>query len=190
MPTIKMHNSPLAFTYAQSLLELANDARQAAEVGQDLQALDSILQSQPVFVEYLTDPAVSSVDREQAIDHTFRGNVSPLLLNFLGVLNAHRRLKLLPQVIAAYGELFDEQVGNIDVDVTTAQRLSRDDEDLVRQRISQALGKNAIIHQYVDDSIIGGLVIRMNDQIIDASVRQQLESMRKQFVTASQKVRQ
>jgi F-type H+-transporting ATPase subunit delta len=185
-----VQRSPLADTYAQSLLELANDRKLAEDTGRELQGLGDILAAEPVFREYLADPAVSETERTGLLERVFRGRVSELVFNLLGVMNVHGRLKLLNQVLSAYAELLDEQVGNVEVDVTSAQRLSDEDLDQVRQRVSHALAKNAIVHQYVDENIIGGLIIQVGDQIIDASVQQQLKSMRRQLYAASQKVGQ
>lgn len=188
MPQHTLHSSPLAVTYAQSLLELAWDSRVAVDVGNELQAIGDILRDQPIFGEYLSDPGIGQTERAEAIDKIFRGRVSELVLSFLGVLNAHGRSRLLAQIVGAYDQLLDERLGNVEVDVTTAHALSSDQVEQVRQRISDALRKNAIIHQYIDDSIIGGLVIRVGDQIIDASVKQQLRSIRQQLLTATSRM--
>jgi F-type H+-transporting ATPase subunit delta len=185
----KLHKNPLAVTYAQSLLELANERRLAEETSRELQGIGDIMAGEPVFAEYLSDPAVSRADRTAAIERIFLGRVSELVYGFLGVLNEHGRMALLPQALSAFADLLDAQQGNVDVDVTSAQRLAPDELEQVRQSVGQALGKNAVVHQYVDDSIIGGLVIRVGDKVIDASVQQQLRSMRHQLHLAAQKVR-
>jgi F-type H+-transporting ATPase subunit delta len=81
--------------------------------------------------------------------------------------------------------MLDEQLGKIEVDVTVAQKLSSEQLEEVRQRVSAALKKDAVVHQYVDESIIGGLVIRVQDKLIDASVKTQLAAMKQQLLSAS-----
>jgi F-type H+-transporting ATPase subunit delta len=184
------NNSPLAITYAKSLLELATERKIAEDIGRELEGLGEILTAEPIFKEYLSDPGVTNSERAGALERIFRGRVSELVFNFLGVMNAHSRLRILGEVVSAYADLLDQQLGNVDVDVTTAQRLEPDELEQVRQRVGSTLGKNAVVHQYVDDSIIGGLVIRVGDQVIDASVQQQLRSIKQQLLSASQKVRQ
>jgi F-type H+-transporting ATPase subunit delta len=183
------HFSPLALTYAQALLALANDRRLAEDVGRELEGLGSILEAEPVFREYLADPGISMSERGEALQRIFRGRVSELVYNFLGVMNSHGRLRVLDQVLTAYAELLDEQLGNVEVEVTTAQKLNTDEVEQVRQKVSQAIGKNAVLHQHVDDGIIGGLVIRVGDRVIDASVKQQLRAIRQQLLAGAQKVR-
>jgi F-type H+-transporting ATPase subunit delta len=103
------------------------------------------------------------------------------------VLNLKRRLKEIPAIAAAYDDLLDEKLGKIEVDVTVAQKLSPDQLEQVRQRVSQALKKEAVMHQYVDESIIGGLLLRVQDKLIDASVRSQLHSLRDQLLASQPK---
>ena len=181
-------NNPTAVAYARSILELANERQQAAEFGQELAAIGDLLRQNPAFGAFLADPGVPASDRTAALDKLFRGRVSPLVMNLLGVLNTRGRLNLLGAVADAYADLLDEQLGNVEVDVTVAQRLDPDQLEQVRQRVSAALGKNAVVHQYVDENIIGGLVLRVEDRLIDASVRYQLEAMRERMLAARRKV--
>src|ERR1700733_3152729 len=99
MATSSIHNSPLAVTYARTLLELANERRIAEETGRELEGLGQILDSEPVFQEYLADPAVRAAERTASIEKIFKGRVSGLVYSFLGVMNGHNRLKLLGEVL-------------------------------------------------------------------------------------------
>lgn len=182
--TVTSH-TPVAVTYARSLLDLANEQPgQAEAIGEDLKGLREIIESNAGLADILANPGVGADDRRQLVERLFRGRVSPLLWNFLGVLNAKGRLGILAQVAEAYHDLLDEQLGNVEVDVTVARRLELDQLEQLRRRVSQALGRNAVVHQYVDESIIGGLVLRVQDRLIDASVRSQLDLMRERFLAA------
>jgi F-type H+-transporting ATPase subunit delta len=178
------HNSATAVTYARSLLELAQADHTAEPIGQDLSGIAEVLKTNPTFGAFLRDPGISQAERARVINGVLKPSILPLLANFLGVLNNHNRLGILDQIASAYDDLLDEAMGKIEVDVTTAQRLSSEELEEVRQRISAALKKDAVIHQYVDESIIGGLVLRVGDKLIDASVRSQLETMKRQFLAA------
>lgn len=182
------HYSPTAEAYAQSLLELANEQQSQAEsIGKELSAVREIVVQNPTFAQFLADPGISQAERDATIKKIFGGRVSQLMMNFLGVLNAKGRARLLSQIADAYDDLLDEQLGKIEVDVTVAQTLTDEQLQTVRQRVSTALKKDAVVHQYVDDSIIGGLVLRVQDRLIDASVKYQLEAMREQLLAARPK---
>jgi F-type H+-transporting ATPase subunit delta len=179
-------NNPTVLSYARSLLELANERQQVDAVGQEMAALREIMEQNPSLGAYLADPGIGSAERTATLDRLFK-SASELVHNFLGVLNNKGRLGLLPQIAAAFNNLLDEQKGKVEVDVTVAQKLSPDQLEQVRQRVSQALGKDAVVHQYVDAEIIGGLVLRVEDRLIDASVKYQLEAMRERLLAARKK---
>jgi len=179
--------NPTAVAYARSLLELASERGQADEVGREMAAVRELLDQNPTFAAFLADPGISSTERGATFEKLFRGRASQLAFNFLGVVNSKGRTRLLGAIAQAYNDLLDQQKGNVEVDVTVAQRLNPDQLEQVRQRVSQALGRNAVVHQYVDENIIGGLVLRVEDRLIDASVRYQLEAMRERLLAARRK---
>jgi F-type H+-transporting ATPase subunit delta len=181
------HNSPLAIAYARALLELAQQKNQAEPIGQELAQVREIIEQNRTFGLFLADPGISEVEHGETIKRIFGGQLNPLLMSFLGVLNQKGRLKSIVQISEAYDDLLDELLGKIEVDVTVAHRLTDAQFEEVRRKVSQALKKDAVVHQYVDDKIIGGLVIRVQDQLIDGSVKAQLDAMRRQLLTTKTK---
>jgi F-type H+-transporting ATPase subunit delta len=179
--------STTALTYARALIDLAKEKTQAEPIGAELNDLKKVIDANPLFKRFLSDPAIGQEERRAVIDKAIRSQVSPLVANFIGVLQAHGRLGLLDQIASAYADLLDELLGKAEVDVTVAQQLSADELEQVRKKVSQAIKKDAIVHQHVDESIIGGLVLRVEDKLIDASVRSQLTSMKKQLLAARPK---
>jgi F-type H+-transporting ATPase subunit delta len=180
------HFSPTAFNYARSLLELANEGQQQAEaIGEELRDVRQVIDANPNFGLYLADPAISQAERGAAIKKIFGGRVSKLLQDFLGVLNEKGRLGMFTEIAGAYGNLLEQQLSKVDVDVTVAQKLDDQQLEQVRQRVSTALKRDAVVHQYVDDSIIGGMLLRVQDQLIDASVRSQLQAIRTRMLASA-----
>jgi F-type H+-transporting ATPase subunit delta len=177
------HHSPTVLAYATSLLNLADQQNIVQPTGEELKQLGDVLEQNPTFVLYLADPCISQDARGKVLKDVFSGQVSPLLWNFLGVLNLKNRLSLLKQIITAYDDLLDDKFGKVEVDVTTAHKLSPEDLEMVKQRVSAALKKDAVIHQYVDESIIGGMLLRVQDQLIDASVKSQLQAIKQKLRT-------
>ena len=177
-------NTPIATRYARALLQLANEKQQAEPIRGELRAIREVLDANPTFAAMLADPSVSQARHATLIERTFNGRATPMIVNVLGLLNSKGRIGLLREIVDVYEELVEEQLGNVEVDVTVAQRLSPEQLEQVRQRVSKAIGRNAVVHQYVDDSIIGGLVLRVQDRLIDASVRYQLQAMRERLLAA------
>jgi F-type H+-transporting ATPase subunit delta len=171
--------------FAHALLDLANRQGKAQEIAQELADVKDVLKHNPTFNLFLRDPSVSRPERRRVIDSTLAGKINPLLLNTIRVLNNRGRLSLLSDLADTYRQLLDRQLGNVHVDVTVAAPLDPQTLEDVRTRVSAALGKNAVVKQHVDESIIGGLVLRVEDKRIDASVKSQLESMKQRLMQAA-----
>jgi F-type H+-transporting ATPase subunit delta len=172
------HHSPLAVAYAQAMLDLANEAKNAEPIGQELRDIRQIVRSNPIFAQVLADPAIGSEERGKMLHHVFDGRASKLILQFLGLLNEKGRLGELSAIAGAYEDLLEKQQGKVEVDVTVAQKLSGDQLESVRKTVSNALKRQAVVQQHIDESIIGGIVLQVGDQLIDGSVRAQLAAMR------------
>lgn len=181
------HYSTTAFAYAESLLSVANDQKQAEAIDAELEALVGIIEQDALFKQFLSDPAIGLEQKNGLLQRVFKSRVSPLLWNFLHVLSQRDALPLFTEIAGAYGQLLEKQLGKVEVDVTVAQKLSNEELENVRQRISSALKRDAVVHQYVDDSIIAGLVLRVGDTMIDASVKSQLQTLRHQLLAAGVK---
>ncbi|QOV89143.1 ATP synthase F1 subunit delta [Humisphaera borealis] len=177
-----MSSSTVANAYARSLLDLANGQSQATEIGQELSQIKEVLDAEPAFAAMLSNPAISEASRVSILQRAFEGKVHPLVWNFLRVLNVKGRLGELRAIDTAYSDMLDEQFGKVEVDVTVAQRLEDWQLEQVRQAVSSALKRDAVVHQYVDESIIGGLILRVQDKLIDTSVRGQLASIKQKML--------
>lgn len=179
---MQQHHSNLALTYARSLLELADERDETEPVANDMGALRQILDENPTLVAFFKDPGISREERQAVLDRTLSDKANPLVMRFLSLMNERHRLGVLSAVIDAYESLLDEKLGKVEVDVTVAEKLADDELERVRQRVGEALKKDAVIHQYVDEEIIGGMILRVGDRIIDASVRRQLQAMKERML--------
>jgi F-type H+-transporting ATPase subunit delta len=180
-------STPAAVPYARSMIELAEPKGQIDAIGTELADLRKVLQDNPTFSQFLSDPGIKQSERDAAIDRILRGRVSPLMWNLIGVLNKKDRLGLLPAIADAYEKLLEDRRGIVEVDVTVAQRLSPEQLETVKNRVSQALGKQAVVHQSVDESVIGGIRLRVGDKEIDASVQYQLNTLRQRLLASRRK---
>src|SRR4026208_1270201 len=107
----ELHSSPVSVTYARSLLELANENKQAEAIGEELRGMQEILQANETFRAVIRDPAINTEERGKLLDKVFQGRISPLLMNFLGVLNQHNRLGMLDQIAATYDDQLNDLLG-------------------------------------------------------------------------------
>ncbi len=176
------HYSATALAFAKTLMELAGETGSESPIGAELAAVRGIITDNPTFGMYLADPSISHEKRGQKIKTIFGGRVSQLLLSTLGVMGAQGKLKFLPGLCDAYADLLEEKLGNIEVEITVAARLSDAELAEVRRLVGSALKKNAIVHQSVDESIIGGIILRVGDKLIDGSVKSQLHTLTRKML--------
>ncbi len=178
----------LARIYAASLFELAEadgGLPNCETTGLELNGVAEVAQTDASFQEFLRSPVVSMGDKEQALRRIFGdGKVSDLLLRFMLVLNKKSRLDQLVGIGEAYTQLLWERTGRIEVEVFSAKPLDEGLVELVRQRVGEALGKEAVLRNTVDAGLIGGLKLRVGDRMIDASVATQLSRIRESLNTS------
>jgi F-type H+-transporting ATPase subunit delta len=184
-----MQTDSLAQVYAKSLYELAEQAggrEKIMEVNDELEQVSELAADKerfPRFGEFLRSPVIEKSARSRAISSMFRDQVTDLSLRFLLVLNDKERLDHFEPIRKAYEQMVDEAFGRVEVDVYTPTPLGNEEREQISQRIHTALGKEPVIHDYVDESMIGGIRLRIGDQLIDASVSSQLRRMRENLLS-------
>lgn len=178
----------LTRVYAASLFELAEadgGLPNCETVGLELGQVAAAATAEPTFQEFLRSPVVSMDDKEKALRRIFGdGAVSDLMLRFMLVLNKKSRLDQIVGIDEAYTELLWERTGRIEVEVYSAKPLDEAMAEIVRQRVGDTLGKEAVLRNTVDAELIGGLKLRVGDRMIDASVATRLGKIRESLNTS------
>jgi F-type H+-transporting ATPase subunit delta len=186
MPLSESHADALAEVYSRSLYELAEAKGGQAMVESVAGELETILEltrENARFGEFLASPAVSMPDRAKSLDAIFKGRVSDLVLRFLQILNEKGRLYHLPAVGAAFDSLVQQKFGKVEVDVYTADAMGPDELREVRAQLQKAIGREPVVHSYVEPSMIGGVKIQIGDRLIDGSLETQLRRVKDQILS-------
>lgn len=184
MPLKELPPDALANIYARSLFELAGAEGGQSTIEAVVSELEEVLdlaRSDRQFSEFLASPSVPMTGREASLERIFKGRLSDLALRFLLTLNRKRRLDHLPAIVAALDTMAQERFGRVEVDVFTAEPISADELRTIRDRLSQAIGREAIVHPYTEPSMIGGIKLRIGDRLIDGSLATQLRRLREQL---------
>lgn len=181
----------VANVYAKSLFELAEKAggeARVSELSDEVEAVAEMARADARFREFLASPIVDGAERGKAIKRIFDGKVSDLLLRFLMVVNQHGRLGHLLPIADAYDLLVQERFGRVEVDVYTVAggRLDGAVESNVKQRIKSVFGKEAVLHSYADPHMIGGIKMRVGDQLIDGSIATRLRRLARSLAERGQ----
>lgn len=184
MPLLETQPDALANTYARAMFELTlqqgGQGRAEAACG-ELEDIVELARSDARFNEFLASRVLGVRERDRSLESIFSGRCSPLVLNFLRLLNRKNRLSHLPPIVQAFDRLVQQQFGRVEVDVYTPAPI--DDAQLrsIHDRLAAALGKEPVIHPYTDPTMIGGVKLRIGDQLIDASVSARLRQMRERL---------
>ena len=168
----------LAGRYASALFDLARDQRQIESVATSLDALAQALLDSKDFNELVTSPLVSREEAGKAFGALAPDlGLDPITANFLGVLARNGRKNELRNVIRAYRRLAAEHRGETTAEVITARPLNDDQLAALRQQLRARAGRDVAIEAEVDPTILGGIVVKLGSQQIDASIRTKLNRL-------------
>jgi F-type H+-transporting ATPase subunit delta len=160
------------------LFDLARDQRQIESVGKSLDALGAALLDSKDFAELVTSPLVSREEAGKAFASLApKLGLDPVTANFLGVLARNGRKGELRNVIRAFRRLAAEHRGETSAEVVTARPLNDNQLAQLRQQLRSRAGREVNIDTTVDPSILGGMVIKLGSQQIDASIRTKLNRL-------------
>jgi len=168
----------LAGRYASALFDLAREQRQIESIGKSLEALSQALVDSKDFNELVTSPLVSREEAGKAFDALApQLGLDPLTANFLGVLARNGRKSQLQSVIRAFRRLAAEHRGETTAEVVTARPLNDDQLAALKQQLRTRAGRDVTIDATVDPNILGGIVVKLGSQQIDASIRTKLNRL-------------
>jgi F-type H+-transporting ATPase subunit delta len=168
----------LAGRYASALFDLARDQRQIESVATSLDALAQALLDSKDFNELVTSPLVSREEAGKAFGALAPDlGLDPITANFLGVLARNGRKNELRNVIRAYRRLAAEHRGETTAEVITARPLNDDQLTALRQQLRARAGRDVAIEAEVDPTILGGIVVKLGSQQVDASIRTKLNRL-------------
>jgi F-type H+-transporting ATPase subunit delta len=174
-----MTRSGIAQRYAKALLQAALSAGKADEVFDDVQGLIALQSRDPSMRNFLFSPQVATEAKHALIDKVLKGRASDLTVEFLHILVDKKRIMFVADIAQAYILLYEKEKGIIEVTAITAVPL----EDRLREKLLRTLesqtGKSIRLTHEINPHILGGMIVRMEDKLIDGSVRFQLEQLRR-----------
>ena len=170
---MKAQTDTLARIYAKRLIDLSDEAGgrdKILEVADELEQICELVRSDASFREYLDSPVIDSSRRALGIRTIFADRITDLVMRFLLVLNTNGRISRIESIQSAFDDLVQEAWGRVEVDVWTATALQTAQKETLSARLHEILGKEPVLHAWTDESLIGGIKIRIGDRLIDGSV--------------------
>ncbi len=168
--------------YAKALFELAGDEGLRSAVENDLQSIEQTVAASDDFRILLDSPVIHESEKRKFFKALFQDKLQPITFHFLMLLLEKNRENLLPDIIVHYRQLLDEANGIVRGSLITAHSFSAEQLDELKKRLDKITGKKVVLTEQKDASLIGGFVIRLDNTVIDTSIKNQLARMREQMV--------
>ncbi len=179
-----MRDTSIARNYAEALLELARRAESLDQWGALLIAVSNAITNEPKLQNFLAAPQVSAAQKKAVLNKAFADSLPRPMLRFLQKLVDNRRQLLIPEIAVQYANLVDEAEGRVHAQVTVARTTSDSERDAIGAQLSKKLGKSVVPHLVVNPAILGGVIVRIGDTVMDGSVRRRLTTLRTRLANA------
>ena len=164
----------IAARYATAVFEIAKESKGVAKLEKGIDALSAALEDSADLRELINSPVYSRDVQGKAIAAVAaKMGLDDVLTNTLSLMAENRRLFVLPQLVARLRDLVAEDKG----DVTSAKALTKTQSDKLAKTLKERVGKDVKINATVDESLIGGLVVKVGSKMIDTSIRSKLNSL-------------
>lgn len=174
-----MSSLAVAKRYGRALFELALEKNILDQLEAELKEVVKVINENEELKKVLEHQLMSSEIKQEIFKKVYLDSVSSTTLNFLLLILHKRRENALEQIVEHYLNLANEEKGIVRADVKTAIELSPEDQEQLRQNLTKMTGKNLQLKIEIDPSIIGGLVVKIGDKIIDGSVSTKLKMLEK-----------
>jgi F-type H+-transporting ATPase subunit delta len=173
-----MREPTIARNYAEVLLELARRADDLRGWGEMIETIANAVEGDRRLRAFLESPRVSAQQKTEIIRKAYGPVLPRAFVRFLQSLVTHRRQMMIPAIAHEYQDLVDQVEGRVHASVTVARPADDADRKMMAEQLSRAFGKDVVPHFSVNPAIIGGVIVRVGDTVLDGSVRRRLTTLR------------
>ena len=178
-----MRDTTIAKNYAEALLELARRAEDPAGWGKLMRDVSNGVVGDLTVQHFLESPKISAAQKNEVLFQAFGDRVPRHFLRFLQTLVHKRRQMLIPEISSEYDKLLDVHEGRVHANVTVARETSTADETRIAEQLSRVIGKTVVPHTTVNPAILGGVIVKIGDTVMDGSVRRRLARLKSRILT-------
>jgi F-type H+-transporting ATPase subunit delta len=176
-----MKSTKAAGRYAKALLELALDQQKIEVVENNMQQILTVANETHDFQVFLSSPLIQ-VDKKLEVIKSIFSNFDALSISFLEMVATNRRESLITEIAGAFLSQLKEHRGIVPVTIISAKPLDAQTREQITSKISASINGTLEITENLDESLIGGFIVRMGDHQIDASVSNQLNRLKQELV--------
>jgi len=180
-----MREATVSRNYAETLLELARRAEDLPGWGKLIQDVANAMEDDATLRLFLESPKVSEAQKSAVITEALSDRVPRHFLRFLLAMIRKRRQMLIPEIATEYFNLVDQSEGRIHANVTVSRESSESERNAIAEQLSKVLGKQAVLHVNVNPAILGGVIVKVGDTVMDGSVRRKLATLRGRILSGA-----
>lgn len=177
-----MREPTIAKNYAEALLDLAQKDGDLAKWGRLIDQVAEAMGSDAKVHVFMESPRVAAAQKNKVLAAALEGQVPTHFLRFLQALVRNRRQMLVPQIATQFHALVDVVENRVHAAVTVAKPASDEDKRVIAERLSKVVGKQVVPHFYVNPAVLGGVVVRVGDTVLDGSVRKRLATLKSRML--------
>lgn len=171
--------------YATALLEIAKELDQVEDILEDIKLIDNTIEGSKELMLYVSSPIVKYDVKMSVLDEIFGDRVQKVTRKFISLLARKGRANLLHQVVKAFVEKYNQYKGIIKIDVSSAMSLSESQKNLLHEALEKRTGKKVEMTVTEDPSLRGGLSVRIDDTVIDGTIKHKLEELEQKLLSTA-----
>ena len=175
-----MKGTRAAIRYAKAILDLATDQNSASAVNDDMKLIANAIADNKELKSLLNSPVVKAAQKTAVLKEVF-ANANSITIGLVDVLADNKRIALLEIVATEFTALYDAAQGFQKAHVTTAVALTDDMSAKVLAKVKELTGKEALIESTIDESILGGFILRVGDLQYNASIANNFNKLKRTF---------
>lgn len=173
-----MRETTIARNYAEALLELARKSDDLAGWGRMIDDVANAMDRDERLQHFLEAPQISAEQKNAVLQKAFEDRAPRLFLRYLQRLVKNRRQMLIPAIANEYRDLVDEVEGRLHAQVTLAKAPDDEERAAIARQLTRALGRPVVPQVRINPNILGGIIVRVGDRVMDGSIRRRLGILR------------
>jgi F-type H+-transporting ATPase subunit delta len=177
-----MNEERIGRNYAEALLTLARKNGEQEEWGALIDAISVGMREDHTLRTFLESPKLSASRKIELLKKALGKKVPPVFLRFLETVIMKRRQMLIPEIASEYRSLIDESEDRVHINVTVAREPAEPEKDAMVKQLSRLFGKRVVPHISLNPAILGGVIVKVGDTVMDGSVRRRLASLRQRML--------
>lgn len=179
-----MKNSVVARNYAEALLVLAEKEKAVDRFGDVLDAVAGAVKADATLQAVLMSPRVRKAQKQDLLARGLQSVAPASFVKFLAAVIMRGRQGLLSEISEAYQGIADRSLGRMHASVVTAREADEKLRQAITERLTAAMGKTVLPHFRTDPAIVGGVIVRLGDRVLDGSIRRRIQTLRNRMLNS------